>query len=100
MVNLNALLRDSIGYGQDPAHGSNTEGRVDDRGRAYEDGESLPGEMNDFTELADISRAVFNPDNIGMLGEFSHEGWLHIDSRELRNSVERDSHLRRFCNGA
>ena len=55
--------------------------------------------MDDFAELADISGAVFDPQDVGVFGELTASSGFHIDPRKLGNIVEQDSYSRRFGDG-
>jgi len=64
----NVFLRSDICHSQDSSCCPDTEGGEENRGRPHKNNKPLSGKMDDVVQLADVSGAIFNSDDIGMEG--------------------------------
>src|SRR5580700_5570865 len=93
-VEFGALLGQGGGEGEDGSASADYQRRIND-GRAA--GEDLKGRRrsgNDFPDALNVSRAVFDADDVGMFGESEDFGSFEGDTGELRDRIEKDGNGR------
>lgn len=82
---FSALFGQSRGQSENGATRTDRQGRIDHRCSAREDREVLRSTGHDFTHALDVSRAVFDADDVGMGGKGNDLRRFERDSGELRN---------------